>query len=102
VNSVNGFLQEVRAREVGPTRVLEAWFYPSGYVNVWPAEDTVPFREVSLFGVTGAAGNMEPFPVSEVINSYPFCIATLSEYRAAFRSSARHALAHTANRSQGP
>jgi hypothetical protein len=73
VNSVNGYLQAARAGEVDPTRVLfigDAWFYPRGYVNDCPPEDTMPMREVSYYGVTGAAGIMEPIPVSEVINSY--------------------------------
>jgi len=105
VNSVNGYLQEARAGGVDPTRVLfngDAWFYPRGYVNDCPPADTMPIREVSYYGVTGAAaGIMEPIPVSEVINSYRFYIATLSEYQAAFHFSARHAVAHTASHSQG-
>ena len=46
--------------------------YPRGFVNDWLPEDTMPMREVSYYGVTGVAGIMEPIPVSEVINSYPF------------------------------
>jgi hypothetical protein len=84
MNSVKGYLQAVRAGEVDPTRVLfngETWFNPWGYVNDWPPEDTMPIREVSYYGVTGAVGIMEPIPLSEVINSYPSCTATLSEYQ---------------------
>jgi len=72
-----------------------------GYVNDWPPEDTMPIHEVSYYGVTCATGIVEPIPVSEVINSYPFCIETLSKYQRAFNFSARHALAHTESHSQG-